>query len=200
MEQRRADDRDVTAIFMSGRRRPHRLLLSADCVDQLEPDRTSLGELRAVGDDDRGWSAGARCRSSSTDGDVVGRRAIEVAGRLVAEQQPRLADERAGDRDALPLAAGQRRRPVIDAIGEADLLDERPRPRRVVVAGARATSVGISTFSSTRALRQQAVILEHEADLLVAERRQRRRRRARTGSRPSSVTVPDVGGSSAPRM
>ena len=32
---------------------------------------------------------------------------VEVAGRLVGEHERRRADDRAGDRDALPLAAGQ---------------------------------------------------------------------------------------------
>ena len=49
------------------------------------------------------------------------------------------------------------------------------------------------------ALRQQAVILKHETDFLVAERREVPGRQAE-GFVPPSVTVPVVGGSSAPRM
>ncbi len=108
-------------------------------------------ELGAVRDDDEDRVLLRRCRSSSSDATVVGRCAIEVAGRLVAQQQPRLPDQRARDRDPLPLAARQFGRPVIDAIGEADLLDQRPRAAASASpadVGAR-PSVGTSTFSST---------------------------------------------------
>ena len=58
-------------------------------------------------------------------GDGVGGGAIEVAGRLVAEQQRGLADQRPRDRDALTLAAGQLRGPMIDALLEADGREQR---------------------------------------------------------------------------
>ena len=45
---------------------------------------------------------------------------VEVAGRLVGEHHRRPRDERAGDRDALLLAAGELRRPVRAALGETD--------------------------------------------------------------------------------
>ena len=131
-------------------------------------------------------------------GDVVGGGAIEVAGRLVAEQQARAADERAGDRDALPLAAGQLGRAMIDPVA-------RGRPARST-AGARARVFRTGRDQRRnehvlehRALRQQAVILEDEADLLVAERRELGRL-SWNGLRPSSVIVPEDGGSRPPRM
>ena len=90
---------------------------------------------------------------------------------------------------------------MVGAVGQTDLADERSRARSIVVVSVLlATSVGISTFSSDGALRQQAVILENEADLLVAKRRQMLAGSRPNGLRPSSATVPDVGGSSAPRM
>ena len=45
---------------------------------------------------------------------------IDVTRGLVRHQQVRPADHRAGDRDALLLAARQRRRPRVRAFGEAD--------------------------------------------------------------------------------
>ena len=45
---------------------------------------------------------------------------IEVAGRLVAEQQPRAADQRTGNCGALLLAARELGRPMVDAGLEAD--------------------------------------------------------------------------------
>jgi len=46
---------------------------------------------------------------------------IERAKRLVENQDARLADERAGERHTLLLAAGQHQGPFIGAVGEADL-------------------------------------------------------------------------------
>ena len=58
---------------------------------------------------------------------------VEVAGRLVGEQQLRPVHERAGEGDALLLAARQLVRVVVQALAEAD--------RRQRVAG---TSTGIA--------------------------------------------------------
>ena len=48
--------------------------------------------------------------------DVVGGSGIEIAGRLVRQQDPRRVGDRARDRDPLLLAAGQFRRPVGHAV------------------------------------------------------------------------------------
>ena len=53
--------------------------------------------------------------------------AVEVAGRLVGEQDRRLVEERAGDRDALLLAARQLIRMVLGPIGKADGVERRER-------------------------------------------------------------------------
>ena len=59
---------------------------------------------------------------------------VEVAGRLVGEEHARLHDERARQRHALLLAAGQLARAMGQAVAEADaieqLLGARGRPRR----------------------------------------------------------------------
>ena len=77
--------------------------------------------------------------------------AVEVAGRLVGEKQHGLEHERARDRDALPLAAGELRRPVIEPAGQVRrdraTAARRLPSRRACVS--RLTSVGTSTFSST---------------------------------------------------
>ena len=59
--------------------------------------------------------------------DLVARLAIEVAGRLVAQQQRRIGDDRARDADTLFLATGQFARPVPGAIRETDELAAPPR-------------------------------------------------------------------------
>ena len=82
-------------------------------------------------------------------GDRLGGGAIEIACRLVAQQQPRAAHQRAGQRDALLLAARQLAR-------QMRRRDARARPDRRAArawaslpASAGPTSVGTSTFSST---------------------------------------------------
>src|SRR3546814_3347695 len=47
---------------------------------------------------------------------------VEVAGRLVRQDQFRLGDERAGDGDTLLLTAGKLARPVPGAVANADLV------------------------------------------------------------------------------
>src|SRR5580658_6624017 len=59
--------------------------------------------------------------------DYVGRRLIEVARRLVAEQQKRLADQCAGQRDALLLAARKLRGAMVEAIAQPHLLEQLAR-------------------------------------------------------------------------
>src|ERR671937_2284476 len=56
--------------------------------------------------------------------DLAARRRVEVAGRLVGEDDRRTADERASNRDALLLAAGELRRPVRTAVGQADAVEQ----------------------------------------------------------------------------
>ena len=52
--------------------------------------------------------------------DLVARLAIEVAGRLVAQQQRRVGDDRAGDADPLFLSARQLARIVVGALAQPD--------------------------------------------------------------------------------
>ena len=84
-----------------------------------------------------------------------GRCRVEVPGRLVGEDQRRLGDERAGDRDPLLLAAGELAGPVLGAIGEADAVERAPAP------------------ASRRSPRSTPGV--HERELDVAPRRQVRR-------------------------
>ena len=101
------------------------------------------------------------------------RGAVEAAGRLVGQQQVRLHDQRPAQRGALPLAARQLARLVPQAAGEPDPRQQPPgllqglrgrdpreaqRQRRVLLRGE---------------LRQQVVLLVDEAQVPVAQRRQR---------------------------
>ena len=59
--------------------------------------------------------------------DLAARLRVEVAGRLVGEDDRRARDERARDRDALLLSAGELGRAVLAPVGEADVVDQRAR-------------------------------------------------------------------------
>ena len=59
--------------------------------------------------------------------DLGARLGVERAGRLVGEQQPRPVRERARDRDALALAAGEGWRVAVGARREADLVQQLAR-------------------------------------------------------------------------
>ena len=79
---------------------------------------------------------------------LAGGAAVEIAGRLVGEHAARLGDERARERDALALAAGELARQMRDALA-------RPTRSSIACAAARAASgarrliaSGIATFSS----------------------------------------------------
>ena len=181
------------------------MVLYAACdaagIQQIEAGRQLLRERRAVRDDDQdGLLQPVKIQQDGRD--VVGGGAIEVAGRLVAQEEPRLADQRAGDRHALPFAARQLRRPMVDAIGQAHLFDQLARALLVRLRSVRRVRRDERRDEHVlehRALRQQAVVLEHEPDLLVAERREVGRAQL---ERVAAVERDGAGrgGSSPPRM
>ena len=74
---------------------------------------------------------------------------IEIAGRLVGQQQPRRVGDRAGDGDALLLAAGQFAGTMFEALAEAQKSQQLARrgPERPPCARPR-MSCGMTTFSS----------------------------------------------------
>ncbi len=96
---------------------------------------------------------------------------VEIAGRLVRDQDRRIGRQRAGQRDALLLAAGQLRRIMMQAVAEAD--------RSQFLRGARGR-IGIAgelerhrDIFQRRHGRDQMKRLEHDADLAAAKARQR---------------------------
>ena len=108
----------------------------------------AAGELHVVGRDQRGEAGGAHELRQRVE-HVVGGARVEIAGRLVGQQDARRIGDRARDRDALLLAAGQLRRPVLErgpsgrdsraARRRARAPRARPRPRIIC---------GSITFSS----------------------------------------------------
>src|SRR5690242_21808104 len=72
-------------------------------VDDPDRARAARRDRRLVRDDEDRVALGVQLAEQRED--LLARRRVEVAGRLVAQQQRRLADERARDRRALALAA-----------------------------------------------------------------------------------------------
>ncbi len=97
---------------------------------------------------------------------------VQVAGRLVAEDQLGRLGERACHGDALLLAAGELRREVAGPLGEADLGEEL---RGVEI---RAVAVALGEFEGEADVllggqrRDQVEELEDEADVLAPEQRE----------------------------
>ena len=81
--------------------------------------REGRGDLGLVGDhDDRGAEVVPELVEQLDD--VVAVLVAELAGRLVGEQQLRAGGDRAGQREALALAAGHRRDDLVGLAGEPD--------------------------------------------------------------------------------
>src|ERR1039457_1623844 len=103
---------------------------------------------------------------------LLGRLRVEVARRLVGEQDRRVVDQGAGHRHALLLAAGELVGMVARALGEAE-----QGQRFAHLAGAAGPLTRVEerqrdVLGRTRA-RQQVEALEHEADPKAADARQR---------------------------
>ena len=80
-----------------------------------------VGDVVLVGDQDDRAALGVQLLEQAEH--VGGRARVEVAGGLVGEDHRRFGHERAGDRDALLLAARQLTGPVVGPVGEPDLVE-----------------------------------------------------------------------------
>ena len=96
-------------------------------VGELDHALRALGDVALVGDHhDR---PAERVQAGEDVEHLLRRRAVEVSGRLVGEHDRRVGDDRARDRGALLLAAGELRRSVQRAVGEPDGRDRLERAR-----------------------------------------------------------------------
>jgi acyl-CoA thioesterase-1 len=104
---------------------------------------------------------------------LLARARVEVAGGLVGEQQARLVDERAGDRDALLLAAGELRRVVVEPLAEPHALQQLRRAALGLAVGDRVVRVRQRHHHVLQraGAGQQVEVLEDEPDLAVADER-----------------------------
>src|SRR5215469_2983605 len=140
----------------------------------LEVQRAA-GELRGLGimgDHDDGLAVLAVEHLQESE-DLVRGLAIEVPGRLIAHQQLRIGHQRARDRDALLLAAGELFRLVLGAIGEPHDLERDGD----VLAALRGRELGEQQRQLDVAFggehRHEVVELEDEADVVGAPVRER---------------------------
>ena len=95
-------------------------LVDDDAVAQEDHPVGPGGVPGLVGDEHAG---GARVAAGAQQAqDLLAGLGVERAGRLVGEDQPPLADDRAGDRDPLLLAAGHLVGEPVGEVADADLL------------------------------------------------------------------------------
>ena len=112
----------------------------------------------------------SRCMSRSRSCSDLGGVLVEVAGRLVREQQRGFHDQRARDRDALLLAARQHPRPMLEPLAEPDPRQQARRARLPLRRRPPRDAHRHLGVLERGELRQQVMELEHEADVPVPER------------------------------
>ena len=105
------------------------------------------GDALIVGGDE-GGAAFAADQLQEFGEDDVGGSLVEVAGGLVGQDQRRLVGERAGDGDALLLAARELGRAMVEPLGEAERPSNCSARSRAASGSAPRTSCGRITFSS----------------------------------------------------
>ena len=116
---------------------------------------------------------------------------IQIAGRLVRQQQRRTGDDRAGDGDALLLAAGQRGRLRVDMAGQSDPAQQFADIGAYLAFRPAGDAQRQGHVVERGKMRQQAEILKHHADSPA----QRRQCAARRGGhiRTQQLSRPRVG-------
>src|ERR1017187_2170328 len=128
------------------------------------------GDIVFVGDQDDGIALLVEAFEEAHD--FVAGGGIEVAGGLVGQQNGRVVDERAGDRDALALAAGKLVRLVVHAGFQIDLAHGYFGALQALGAGHAGVDQGKFHVVQRGGAGQQVEGLEDEADLPVADARQ----------------------------
>ena len=128
------------------------------------------GELRVVGDD--GDRRAVAVQVTQQVDDRGSRGGVEVAGGLVGQQEGRGTDDRAGDGDALLLAAGELARPVVGAVCQPDALQRARRARPPLACRDPAVQQARRDVVERAEPLQQEELLEHEADGTAAQRGQ----------------------------
>ena len=156
----------------------------------------ALGRVRIVRDHHDRLAVIAIERLQQVE-DFVAGLAIEVARRLVAEEQRRVGHDRARDADALFLTAGELARIVLRAIGQADDLQRDADALAALGLAELRQEQRQLDVALGRQHRQQVVELEDEADVARAPLRQRAAAQL-VDAHAADFDAPPVGLSSPP--
>ena len=156
-------------------------------VEELDHAVGDLDHHRVVGRDDRGHALGAD-DGPDQQHDLLAGLGVELAGRLVGEQEPRPVRERAGDRDALLLAARELVRPVLRPRLEARRARAAPRPAGRAPSGPRRPCAAAPRRSRPRSGSGSGRTSGTRTRPSAAGRRPRRPRRGRRCVGPSTRT------------
>ena len=135
---------------------------------QQEGAPTAAGETKIVRDQNGGQSVG-RVQALQQGKDDIRGAAVQVAGGLVSQQQFGLGDERARQRDALLLAAGELAGAVLRAVGQFHFAQPAGGHSQCGFAGDAAGEQRHGDVFQRGELRQQVVELPDVADGAVAE-------------------------------
>ena len=164
--------------------------LVADQAAVLERDHAAahrVDHLAVVGDDEHGRAGAVDPVEQLHDPDRgLG---VEVSGRLVGEQQRRVVDEGARDRDALLLSAGELVGVVVDLRLEADEADDLRHLAADLGARGADHLQGVGDVVVDRAVGQQLEVLEDGADRGGAAAAPSMSE-IRSMSRPAIITLP----------
>ncbi|AIB13926.1 hypothetical protein ABAZ39_18485 (plasmid) [Azospirillum argentinense] len=125
-------------------------------------DRWVMGD-----DDDRG--ADVPIEGDQRGHDVLGRLAVEIAGRLIRQQNGGLTDQRPGDRHTLALAARHLVREMVQAVGQTDLFQSGLGTRQRLPPEHSPIQQRHGDVVERRQAGKQVKRLEDEADFPVAD-------------------------------
>src|ERR1700677_1653035 len=96
---------------------------------------------------------------------------IEITSGLIGDEQRRLADDGAGDADALPLAGRKLEREIALLAEESDLIERRAHALVDLAPGHARDDERQSDVVGARPVEEQLVILEHDAEASAERRR-----------------------------
>ena len=95
---------------------------------------------------------------------------VEIRQRFVEQQHARADDDRAGERDALLLAAGELAGELLLVSGETDLRQHVADALPDLGGGEIAHAQPVRDILEDRQMREQRIVLEHEADVALVRR------------------------------
>src|ERR1700761_1019202 len=114
-------------------------------------------------------TAGLRDEITSQRQHVVGGRFVEIAGRLIREQQQRLCCQRAADRDPLLLAAGKLFRITVEKTAQPQALGQLALPGGIVASGNAGLEREVVADAKAR---DQVELLKYETEPITPQRRE----------------------------